>query len=96
MGTYDTIVYTCPYCNKETQSQTKLIGCNMDTIKKGEAFMQKGTDMNLILKESCRKCGCFACAIIIDGVIISFGKQETATHLELEFGQLKKIKKIKL
>lgn len=83
MGVYDTFVYNCPHCGKETSSQTKLGDCGMVCLRIGDKFPVNG---KLQMKEFCEHCGCDNCVIVEKKVIINFIQGNRAKMEEGLFG----------
>ena len=92
MGLYDTFFYTCPYCGKETSSQTKLGECAMHTLTIGCEFPIDG---RILLKNSCHHCEREVCVIIEGNIIINFVKGERAKLKEEAWGGLNKLEEEK-
>jgi hypothetical protein len=92
MGMFDTIDYKCINCESNTYSQTKLGACFLDKIKVGEIFLDDKITMNLIMKDECESCKLQNCIEIVNGKIISIIPLNKATHKEICFGNLEKIK----
>jgi len=39
MGMYDTVIVKCAFCNKETESQTKRLGCDeLEVFRENETI----------------------------------------------------------
>ena len=86
MGCYDTIKYICPFCGRESLSQTKLSKCDCVVLQIGDTF--KFTDAKIKLKEPCR-CGKFTVMIIKNEKIVGFQKSNPDI-VEYSFGEYDK------
>lgn len=90
MGTYDTFVYNCPNCKKDTNSQTKLGECEMHALTIGCEFPRDG---KILMKNSCEHCKKKNVVVIEDAIIMRFGKKEEAIYKEVRWGSVEILKK---
>lgn len=90
MGLFDTFVYECPYCNTETESQTKAFECGLARLSIGDKI-DKSTSLKLLMKNPCHSCNRNATAIISDGMVIAFKKSEFATKEEKQWGEINEV-----
>jgi len=83
MGCYDTFIYNCPNCGKETSSQTKLGECVLRTLVIGSTF---SCDGKYLMKNKCEHCSSENTVIIRDGRIKEFVKRSESKYLKKEIG----------
>ncbi len=91
MGAYEIIMYNCIHCGAEASAQTKLLECEMRTIKTGEKFEFK--DSIILLKEACEHCGKYNAIKILNNKFNSVVSPEQATISELPFGDYETLDK---
>lgn len=90
MGMFDTFIYTCSYCGKEGNSQTKLGECLLDNLTIGCDFPMDG---KILMKDSCEHCNSNNVVVVEDGIIMRFDKEEVAVFEEGTWGSCNKIVK---
>ncbi len=88
MGMFDTFIYSCSSCGKETSSQTKLGKCLMDNLIIGCEFPRDG---KIMMKDGCEHCGEPSVVVIVDGIIIRFIGEKEATFIEERWGNCERI-----
>ena len=77
MGMYDTIQLTCIFCEKETESQTKLLGSDMlQIIQVGDNVTEEFGDCIFQLKSDCSNCENPLKIIIEKGIFKEVTKDE--------------------
>jgi len=87
MGMYDIINYKCPYCGKETSTQTKLSSCELENLSIGDFFIVG--DLRILMKNPCEYCNNKSIVIIENGIIKRFDKEEEGyNESELIFGMI--------
>jgi hypothetical protein len=62
MGMFDTLIFNCQKCGKETDSQTKLGDCCLDSWRVGDRTTIK--DGSYMVKDACHECGNLATVVI--------------------------------
>ena len=91
MGMYDIINYKCPYCGKETSTQTKLSSCELENLSIGDFFIVG--DLRILMKNPCEYCNNKSIVIIENGIIKRFDKEEEGyNESELIFGIIEESK----
>lgn len=88
MGLYDTFVYNCSYCGKETNSQTKLGECVLTDLEIGDEFPRDG---KILMKNPCEHCDKYNTVVIVDGIITEFTQGEEAVFDEGYWGGIEKL-----
>jgi hypothetical protein len=88
MGMYDTVIVKCAFCNKETESQTKRLGCDkLEVFRENETiYNEEYYNCIFRLKEEC-KCGNPINIIIKQGIIQGTTKEEP-NYIEGVFGEV--------
>ena len=89
MGCYDTFIYNCPNCGKETSSQTKLGECVLRTLVIGSTF---SCDGKYLMKNKCEHCSSENTVIIRDGRIKEFVKRSEAIFKEGNWGSCERFR----
>lgn len=92
MGMFDTLVYDCPNCSEETNSQTKLGDCMLDALKIGDPFLEDNKSMIMEMKDTCEHCDSYNAVCIINGRITGFTDSSSANYKEGSWGSCNKIK----
>lgn len=87
MGCFDTIIYTCPKCGKQAESQTKLAERLCDTFEIGKKI--KMPDGVFVFKTPCH-CGEYSAMIVISEVIVHIVPAKSIVAEECG-GQYKKL-----
>ena len=88
---YDIINYKCPYCGKETSTQTKLSSCELENLSIGDFFIVG--DLRILMKNPCEYCNNKSIVIIENGIIKRFDKEEEGyNESELIFGIIEESK----